>query len=1357
MKKEVNTKTILIDSPDQIKILDGKIKHLLREKEKYLTFFEHAPVALWIEDFSKVKKYIDNVAKENNTDVKSYILANPNIVEKLGSLVTIKDINKTALNLYKAKTKQELLANLDRTFTQKSGKAFSKLLVDILEGINETETETVNNTLDGEEFNVAIKFKVIDGSQDTLENVVVSVENITERIKSRKALADSESRYKESQEVAKIGSWFYDYNEKNLHWSDEAYNLLGIKNQKENLSIKFYLSYVHDDDKKQVKNFNPKFLIKNPNQNLKYRIITEQGAIKHINEKRSIVIENGKILKIVGICQDVTESVLSEQKLNTTKNLFSNTLSSIKDGFVILDYNSNYLYINQEAAGLLKVKNPEKLIGKHIWAEFPETKGDTFYDYYQEALKTRKPVRFENYFEPWDRWFENRIIPSDEGMLLFFHEITDKKISENKIKEAYNIINKSSSVAVLCRYEYNYPVEFVSENTLKLTGYEHTDFLTNKIKIVDIIHPKDLKFITTGLSKLDENIDKNNFHPKPFRIVTKNKSVKWVQTKFYTIRNKQREITHVQGVVEDFTERKKAEDLLFESNQQLKDQFNNTPLASIIWDVNFNVIEWNNSAERIFGYTAEEAKGENTKYFLTPPSLVSEMKKITESLLEIKSGHKNTNKNITKSGKIITCDWYNVTLKDANGNIVGVASLVDDITERNNTKRIIEKSEKKYRDIFEKTIDAVFVLKDGQIIDCNESAIKMFGYLSKDELLLMHPSKISPEKQIGGESSFIKSERMIKIALDKGSNRFRWFHQQKNGHIFPAEVSLTRIDESENKPTIHAVVKDITERVKNEALEDVLYNISKAALTINEFNEFSLFIKNELHKLIDTSNFYIALYDEKTDIITTPIFVDEKEYIEEFSAKNTLTGHVIKTKEPLMVNEDSYRRLVENKKVELVGELAKIWIGVPLKIQENVFGAIVVQSYVNEHAYCENDVQLLEFVADQISTTIQRKKAENELKNALIKAQESDRLKSSFLANMSHEIRTPMNGIIGFSELFLESDLSERERRKYAKVVINSSKQLLSIVNDILDISKIEAGVVQLNYESININKLIDDLFIFFKQKAKESNLELHCVKGLENFNSMIEIDSTKLNQVLTNLLSNAFKFTECGRIEFGYQLLENNLQFYVKDSGVGIEKNLQSKIFERFIQGDKNLSKKLQGTGLGLAISKKIIDLFKGEIWLNSNKKGTTIYFTIPYVKSKRPLITSVIEEQKPEIQVKKQKLTILIAEDEEFNMMYINELFSKTNFKIIEADNGRKAIELLLKNPEIDLVLMDIKMPIMDGNEAMKEIKKINPLLPVIALSAFAMESDKKSALENGFDAYLTKPLDKKILFKTIGKYTN
>lgn len=1072
--------------------------------KKYFNFFENAPISLWIEDFSEAKKQVDALVKESNTDIKTYITNNPTIIHKLNSLIIIKEVNTTSVKLFKASSKENLLENLSKVFTKKSNEVFLKLIVDILLGEKESEIETIIKTLDGEEIDVLIKFKVFDINKGFLENVIVAIEDITERKK-----AEEESR-------------------KHLLAVEKSANIITITNAK--------------------------------------------GVIEYLNPKFT------------------------------------------------------------ELYGFTK----EEILGK-----------------------------------------------------------------------TYNILKSE-----------NQPKEFYTQMWQSILG---------------------------------GNIWQGQLQNK-----AKNGKLIWVQHTITPIKNDFEKVVNYITISEDITERKNAEDLLFENNQRIQNQFNFTPLASIIWDLDFNVIEWNNSAQRIFGYTAEEAKEKPIKDLITPPYLVEEMKKVNENLLTQEKGLRNSNENITKYGKIITCEWYNVILKDAAGKVIGVASLVDDVTETINSKKLLEKSERKYRDLFEKSIDAILILKKGFFVDCNEAAINMFGF-DRNTLLGFSPHQLSPETQPDGASSLEKAEEMVKIALKKGYNRFRWYHQTKNGYIFPAEVTLTRVNENEEGFTVHTVITDVTEKVKKEELENVLYNISKAALTTSDFKEFSLFIRDALQKIIDTSNFYIAIYNEETDMLTTPVFVDDREEIEAFSAKNSLTGYVIKSKKPLMLTKDAHKELIKNKEVELIGGHAEIWVGVPLLIQEKCIGAIVVQSYIDENAYNENDVQLLEFVADQISTTIQRKKVENELNQALLKAQESDRLKSAFLANMSHEIRTPMNGIIGFSELCLNPNITKDKQREYANIVIKSSKRLLSIVNDILDISKIESGVEKLSLESVNLNKLLDELAYFFKPIAKENNLILSCEKGLENYKSSVETDKTKLIQVLTNLLSNAFKFTEAGSITFGYDLIEDNLQFYVKDTGIGVEENLQNKIFDRFSQGNLDLSKQHKGTGLGLAITKKIIELFKGEIWLNSSNTGTTIYFTIPYIKSKIPLISSVIEEQKPKTNVKNKEITILVAEDEEYNMMYITELFSTTNFKIIEANNGKKALELAQNHPEIQLVLMDIKMPVMDGNEAMQEIKKLRPSLPIIALSAFAMESDKTKALKLGFDAYLTKPLDRKLLFQSIEHHSS
>ncbi|AOW20959.1 PAS domain S-box protein [Urechidicola croceus] len=1106
MKEKVSPKTIL--DYHTCSSHENENKSTLKAmNDKYFTFFEYAPIALWIEDFSSVKRYIDGIVQANNTTIPEFIEANPHITSHLASLVTVKEVNNAAVSLYKAKSKKDLIQNLEKVFTPDSNRGFERLVVDLLCGKTENSVETINKTFSNDIINILIKVKIADGSEESLEQVIVSVEDITERVKTR-----------------------------------------------------------------------------------------------------NVLIENA----------------LSKKKSDKTKHLLSNTLSSIRDGLVILDANSNYTYVNKKATEFLG-KSYDELIGKNIWNEFPERKGDIFYDNYQEAIKTKKPMSFENFYEPWGRWFENRIIPSKDNILIFFDETTERKDNENRIKTAYNIINKSSSVAILCKNEWNFPIEFASENSIQLFGYSHNELLSNKINIHNTVHPDDLEYFRTNVFSLGKKDKSQGFRPRPFRIITKNGEMKWVQANIDIIKNDRNEVTHIQGIVEDITERKKTEDLFFESSQRLKHQFNHTPLASIMWDLDFNLIEWNKSAERIFGYCENEAKGKKIKDLITPPYLVDEMSNIVDNLLNEKGSLRNTNDNLTKNGKIITCDWYNVVLKDTEGNVIGVASLVD----------------------------------------------------------------------------------------------------------------------------------DITERVKKERLEEVLYNISKAASIIDNFNNFSVFIKEELNKIIDTRNFYIALYNKESDIITTPVFVDETEQLEEFPAKDTLTGYVIKNNKPLLLKNKDYLKLIEQGEVKLVGKHAAIWVGVPLKIKGEAVGAIVVQNYTNQNAFNENDVNLLEFVADQISTTIQRKKSEKELKDALIKAQESDKLKSSFLANMSHEIRTPMNGIIGFSELFLDSDLSTSQRKKYAEIVIDSSKQLLSIVNDILDISKIEAGVIKLTNENVNLNSLLNILYNFYKPIAEENNIKLKCHKGLKDNLSNIEIDKTKLHQILTNLISNAFKFTDYGEIQFGYELKKDHLEFYVKDTGSGIEEQLQDKIFDRFIQANNDLSKMNKGTGLGLSITKKFIELFNGEIWLSSSKNGTDFYFTIPYSKSSSHLNLQTLIDNKNEVVVNEKEITILVVEDEEYNMMYINELFSKTNFRVIEAYNGKEAIEIFENHPEIDLILMDMKMPIMNGKDAMVSIKKEKPDLPIIALSAFAMETDKTEAINNGFDAYLTKPINKNLLFKKINNF--
>lgn len=384
----------------------------------------------------------------------------------------------------------------------------------------------------------------------------------------------------------------------------------------------------------------------------------------------------------------------------------------------------------------------------------------------------------------------------------------------------------------------------------------------------------------------------------------------------------------------------------------------------------------------------------------------------------------------------------------------------------------------------------------------------------------------------------------------------------------------------------------------------------------------------------------------------------------------------------------------------------------------------------------------------------QIKRINYELENAKEKAEESGRLKSAFLANMSHEIRTPMNGIIGFSEMFLRPGIGQEKRNFYAQIVIDSGKQLLNIVNDILDISMIESNTVKLAETEVVINELINELFAFYKPQFDNTDTKFHIYKSLNDNESVVKTDKQRLKQIISNLMNNAIKFTQVGYIKLGYELKGNNLIFYVEDTGIGIPQKEQNKIFERFRQLDMDNTRLYGGTGLGLSISKKLIELLGGKIWVESKKnKGSKFYFTIPYdpVKRAKPGIKEQHETNK------KEAFTILVAEDEETNYLYIEEVLSGMNLKLIASKNGVETIRICKENPSIGLILMDLKMPILDGYEATKEIKKFRPELPIIAQTAYAMESDMEKAEKAGCNGYLSKPIQAEELIKIISGYIN
>ena len=380
--------------------------------------------------------------------------------------------------------------------------------------------------------------------------------------------------------------------------------------------------------------------------------------------------------------------------------------------------------------------------------------------------------------------------------------------------------------------------------------------------------------------------------------------------------------------------------------------------------------------------------------------------------------------------------------------------------------------------------------------------------------------------------------------------------------------------------------------------------------------------------------------------------------------------------------------------------------------------------------------------------------AEQELIQAKEKAVESDKLKSAFLANISHEIRTPMNGIMGFSSLLDNASLDPAKRTSYTKIIRDRCNDLLHIVDDLLDLSKIEAGHMDLFAKKFSLNYMIDDLYLQYSQKlVQEGKEQLGLLKeiGLATHNDTLLADESRLRQVLCNLLDNAVKFTEKGSIIFGYSHSLNKLTFFVEDTGIGIEPGKKEIIFERFRQGEESMSKNYGGAGLGLSISKSLVELMGGTIQVDSKpKKGSIFRFSLPaelLLEEQGPIVA---EPRKAEgLKVIKR---LLVVEDDEYSKLYLKELFTAQEFECFYAMTGREALDLIQSGIEPDLVLMDIRLPDISGLEVTRAIKVKRPTLPVIALTAYAMEEDKKRCLAAGCDDYISKPVFKEQLLEKL-----
>jgi len=384
-----------------------------------------------------------------------------------------------------------------------------------------------------------------------------------------------------------------------------------------------------------------------------------------------------------------------------------------------------------------------------------------------------------------------------------------------------------------------------------------------------------------------------------------------------------------------------------------------------------------------------------------------------------------------------------------------------------------------------------------------------------------------------------------------------------------------------------------------------------------------------------------------------------------------------------------------------------------------------------------------------------KKKLERDLIAAKEKAEENDRLKTAFLHNVSHEIRTPLNAIVGFSSFLNMPNLPDEKRKEFTDIINLSSEQLLSIITDIISVATLEAGQEKVNKKETDINHAMLAVYEQFCIKSLFPNISINYHSDIPDSAALVMTDGVKLMQILTNLVGNALKYTRKGKVEFSCSRIKNELYFVIEDTGIGIPKEMHHKIFDRFWQVDSTVTREYGGTGLGLSITRAYVELMGGKIWLDSEPgKGSIFYFTIPYEpvgitqRTETPVTEIILTGPPP-------GKTILIAEDENNNYLLIRELLSDYGLILVHAENGLQAVDICKARSDLDLVLMDIKMPVMDGMEATQRIKKTRPGLAVIAVTAYAYDTDRKRLLDHGFDDYISKPLRREELVPMLKRY--
>lgn len=946
-------------------------------------------------------------------------------------------------------------------------------------------------------------------------------------------------------------------------------------------------------------------------------------------------------------------------------------------------------------------------------------------------------------------------------------DITKHKETDFELKqkiEHYELVTAGTYDAIW-EWDILNKTAYLSPRWKQMRGLSENEVQNTEEVLLSTIHPDDKERVM--LSVQNHFDGKTSFFEEEYRIICKDNTIKWIQDRGIAKKDSKGNIIRMAGSESDITKRKLAE-------QQLEDQTN---FLTLLLDHMPNQIFWKDKklaylgcnrkfSEAIGLSNPEDVIGKSDSDFYPSPEQINKHREEDRNVIINKESILNTEEVYQNfKGENAWISTSKIPLYH-DKEVIGLLGITTDITQRKKIEKeqivtrlryeamfndspiplweedfseLIEYLDslklegiQDFREFFDKNPEALLLCSQKvKATDVNRATLQLHQAKSKEELLG------NLDKIFTNKSFEVFKEEVI--AISEGKNKFEIEGEIKTLHGEPRQILLKLFIDENYPKSAKALLATIDITEKKKAEEALKVSENKFRLSFEATN-VGMVISNHAGNLISVNNAMCNILGYSKEELQTKAFLDITHPDDLVKSKKQFHKSITSAKSFTL--EKRYL----NKNNQIKWGLTSVS---PIYNSNGDFMYAIghIQDITNKK---QTEEQILTHNKEFERLNKEYKSQNEELVKTIAIAAKSDQLKSEFLQNLSHEIRTPMNAILGFSD-FLELQKTTPEKRKqYINIIKSSGNQLLRIIDDILEISALETKHVQVVNKTFNLNNLLTELFTIFQPKAREKGIALYIKKGLTDRETNIISDESKLSKIFTNLLENAIKYTPNGFIEIGYKLVKDDLKFYIKDTGLGISKSRQGQIFERFSQGESEISKKIGGLGLGLSIVKENIELLGGNIKLESDiGKGSTFLLTIPFKSD-----NSDSTQNNKNTKIRKHK--ILIAEDEEINYFYFETLLEEIapNCKLIHAKNGKEALEMC-KKEDFELIFMDIKMPEMNGYEATIEIKKIKPNSTIIAQTSYSTKEDRERARLAGCEDFLSKPISFETMQSVLNKY--